>query len=189
MKTKRILFVILILLLLSGAVFSFYKQAQYPIQPTKKIAPTITQNVLGASIKTRTKRSGCVAQQDLADESCTPGKIIEGATKDQICVPGYSKSVRDVPESEKNDVYTEYEIVTHSKNEYEVDHLISLELGGSNDISNLWPELAEPRPGFHEKDKIENYLHTLVCSGQMSMSDAQIKIAHNWKEFLPFVQN
>ena len=33
---------------------------------------------------------------------------------------------------------------------------MSLELGGSNDIKNLWPEAALPTPGFHEKDAVED---------------------------------
>ena len=61
-----------------------------------------------------------------------------------------------------------------------MDHLVPLELGGSNDIGNLWPEVAEPRPGFHEKDKVENYLHEQVCSGAISLKQAQAEIAGNW---------
>ena len=62
----------------------------------------------------------------------------------------------------------------------EVDHLVPLELGGNNDIANLWPEAAYPAPGFHEKDKVENYLHDQVCSGAIPMKEAQIEIATNW---------
>jgi hypothetical protein len=101
-------------------------------------------------------------------------------TVSQICQPGYSSQVRNVPDSEKNQVYAEYGVKSHTTGQYEVDHLVSLELGGSNDISNLWPEPAEPRPGFHEKDKVENYLHNQVCSGAISLQQAQIEIATNW---------
>ncbi len=82
--------------------------------------------------------------------------------------------------SEKDQVYAEYGIASHTAGEYEVDHLVSLELGGSNDIANLWPEPASPRPGFHEKDKVENYLHDQVCAGKISLADAQYQIATNW---------
>jgi hypothetical protein len=51
---------------------------------------------------------------------------------------------------------------------------------GFNDISNLWPELASPTPGFHEKDSVENYLHSQVCSGAIALIDAQVDIATNW---------
>jgi hypothetical protein len=134
----------------------------------------------GGSIGTRTKTSGCMSQNALPDPGCTPGAIFPDATKDKICVPGYSSGVRNVPESEKNEAYAEYGIKTHTTGQYEVDHLISLELGGSNDIANLWPEPAEPRPGFHEKDKVENYLHKQVCDGVLSLQDAQYQIAHDW---------
>lgn len=132
------------------------------------------------SIGTRTKTSGCVSQNALPDPACTPGAILPDATKDKICVPGYSGETRNVTEAEKSKVYAEYGIKTHKAGEYEVDHLISLELGGSNEIANLWPEPAEPRPGFHEKDKVENYLHEQVCSGALSLQDAQFKISHDW---------
>ena len=63
---------------------------------------------------------------------------------------------------------------------YEVDHLVSLELGGSNDQKNLWPEPYDPRPGAHEKDLAENHLHRAVCSGEMTLSEAQRAIASDW---------
>lgn len=128
----------------------------------------------------RTKTSGCQVNGPLQDSACTPGDIIPTATKDKICVSGYASSVRNVPESEKNAVYAEYGITSHYAGQYEVDHLVSLELGGSNDISNLWPEAASPKPGFHEKDKVENYLHDQVCNGAISLSQAQLEIATNW---------
>jgi hypothetical protein len=133
-----------------------------------------------AKIGERTKTSGCVSVNGLPDSACTPGAILPDATKDQICVSGYSSKVRNVPDSVKNAVYAEYGIASHTPGQYEVDHLISLELGGSNDIANLWPEPAEPRPGFHEKDKVENYEHEQVCSGAVSLQQAQIDIATDW---------
>ena len=128
----------------------------------------------------QTKTSGCMAHNGLQDSACTPGAILSTGTKDAICKSGYAKSVRNVPDSEKNQVYAEYGITSHAPGQYEVDHLVSLELGGSNDIANLWPELASPKPGFHEKDKVENYLHDQVCSAAISLQQAQKQIATNW---------
>ena len=62
----------------------------------------------------------------------------------------------------------------------EVDHLVSLELGGSNSAANLFPEAATPRPGSHEKDRLENALHREVCEGRISLPRAQRLIARNW---------
>jgi hypothetical protein len=67
----------------------------------------------------------------LPDPKLTPGDVLP-VTKDDICVPGYTKKVRSVPEAVKRKAYAEYGITSHEPGEYEVDHLISLELGGSN---------------------------------------------------------
>ena len=128
----------------------------------------------------RAKTSGCRVDGALPDSSCTPGDILPRATKEQICVPGYSRSVRNVPTSVKDEAYAEYGIASHTPGEYEVDHLVSLELGGSNDISNLWPEAAAPTPGFHEKDEVENFLHDQVCAGAIPLAEAQVEIARDW---------
>jgi hypothetical protein len=87
---------------------------------------------------------------------------------------------RNVPESEKRQVYAEYGIRSHSSGRYEVDHLIPLELGGSYSIRNLWPEAANPRPGFHGKDRLEKTLHRLVCAGRLSLRKAQSLISTSW---------
>jgi hypothetical protein len=126
------------------------------------------------------KTNGCRPANGLPDSACTPGATFPNVTVSQICQSGYSSSVRNVPTSEKDQVYAEYGISHHATGEFEVDHLVSLELGGSNDIANLWPEAAVPKPGFHEKDKVENYLHGQVCSGAISLSEAQHEIATNW---------
>lgn len=154
---------------------------KFSTQPEiSQTSPVPSNQVLGAEIGSRTKESGCIVNGKLPDAGCTPGNIFPNITKEEICVSGYSKNVRDVPESEKNQVFAEYGIFSRRTGEYEVDHLISLELGGSNDISNLWPEAAEPRPGFHEKDSVENYLHKQVCDGIISLSEAQKIIASDW---------
>ncbi len=128
----------------------------------------------------RTKTSGCTSANSLPDPACTPGDIFPTATAGEICTPGYTTQVRNVPVEVKDQVYAEYGIASHEPGQYEVDHLIALELGGSNDIANLWPEPADPRPGFHEKDQVENYLHDEVCGGRMSLQQAQLEIATDW---------
>lgn len=151
------------------------------------IAPTGTATPGGNSSSNaaphwgaQAKTSGCAVRGPLQDPECTPGDIFPDVTKDQICKSGYASSVRNVTTSTKNKVYAAYGITHHTAGQYEVDHLVSLELGGSNDISNLWPEAASPKPGFHEKDKVENYLHDQVCAGAISLQQAQIEIATNW---------
>lgn len=166
-----------LLLLSSFFLVIFVWLTPLPKKSHHLLPPTSNQtSVLGA----RTKSTGCVINNARPDPDCTPGSAIPAATADLVCVRGYSATVRDVTESVKNQVYAEYSITSHFTGEYEVDHLISLELGGSNDISNLWPEAAEPRPGFHEKDQVENYLHEQVCNGNMTLKAAQDLISHDW---------
>ena len=63
---------------------------------------------------------------------------------------------------------------------YEIDHLISLELGGSNDITNLWPEPYAGRWNARVKDNLENRLHRLVVNGELDLRTAQRVISHDW---------
>ena len=116
----------------------------------------------------------------LPDTGMTPGAALDVTAQD-ICVPGYSKRVRNVPSAVKQQAYAEYGIASHEPGEYEVDHLISLELGGSNSIRNLWPESFRTQPwNAHTKDRLENELHRLVCAGQLDLAAAQQEIAGNW---------
>jgi hypothetical protein len=96
-----------------------------------------------------------------------------------ICVSGYSARVRDVPQSRSDAVYARYGVV-HTPYAHEVDHLISLELGGSNAVRNLWPEPYAGRWGARTKDALENRLHANVCSHSMSLRTAQHIEAANW---------
>jgi hypothetical protein len=116
----------------------------------------------------------------LPDSALSPGAT-RAVTLKSVCTPGSSKVVRNVPESEKNAVYKEYGIAHRKPGEFEIDHLISLELGGSNDIKNLWPQSYITKPyNAHVKDKLENQLHSEICAGKLSMKDAQFAISHNW---------
>jgi hypothetical protein len=169
---QKNLFFLGIFLLIAGAYLLYQKDYQHSLIPHS----SNSAGVLGE----QTKTEGCTVHGPLPDPECSPGAIFPEATKEKICVPGYSASVRNVPESEKKQVYLAYGIASHIKGEYEMDHIISLELGGSNEVANLYPEAAVPTPGFHEKDKVENYLHTLVCTGKIPLPQAQELIRSNW---------
>ena len=119
----------------------------------------------------------------LPDHSCTPGSIDPAVTQadihSTICRSGWTARVRP-PEAQteraKYDVaYPAYHLSPGAASE--LDHLVPLELGGSNDITNLWPEAGRvPNP----KDKVENALHDAVCSGKVTLAAAQQAIASDW---------
>ena len=115
---------------------------------------------------------------DYPDRALTPGATFAVGVA-RICVPGYASSVRDVSDAEKAAVYARYG-VTWVPYQHEIDHLISLELGGSNAIRNLWPEPYAGRWGARTKDVLENRLHALVCSGGLSLATAQHQEAADW---------
>jgi hypothetical protein len=130
--------------------------------------------------------SGHCAYRDrgqLPDPRCTPGSIDPAVTqanlRSTICKSGYTRTVRP-PESQTERfkfgiAYPAYGDPRPEKTE--LDHLVSLELGGSNDATNLWPE-TPPTP--NPKDKVENALNRAVCSGRVTLAAAQNAIASNW---------
>jgi hypothetical protein len=115
---------------------------------------------------------------DIPDHRLTPG-IALPVTASTVCVVGYASGARNVSDAEKAAVYARYGIVWVPFR-HEVDHLISLELGGSNAIGNLWPEPYAGRWGARTKDVLENRLHDLVCAGRLSLAVAQRQEASNW---------
>jgi hypothetical protein len=128
------------------------------------------------------------AQPVLPDRRLTPGDVL---TTDAavVCRPGYAERVREVPEGVKHAVYRAYGITAHAPGEYEVDHLVSLELGGSNSTRNLWPQSYETQPlNAHVKDRVENRLHELVCEDRLKLRTAQRAIARDWtKAYVAYV--
>ncbi len=100
-----------------------------------------------------------------------------------ICVRGWTRTVRP-PEDYTYDLkrlqIRAYGYADRRLRDYEEDHLVSLELRGSPDDSrNLWPEPHHTADGWgsYRKDELENALNRLVCSGRMSLTDAQRAIA------------
>lgn len=172
-------------------------------------------------------RGGCPI---LPNAALTPGSVRTTDSHD-ICSKS-TKLVRNVPASEKQQVFDRYHY-QHSafvfeglapasvppatilargwepdeaveimnidptqpgkpgphNSEFEVDHLISLELGGDNGVENLWPESYVIPWGAHVKDVLENRLHRLVCNGTISVKQAQDAIRHNWvKAYRQYVE-
>jgi hypothetical protein len=146
-------------------------------------APTLARIKLGPSVLLGrwSQRTACQVNGPLPDRQCTPGARFKYATKAKVCRPGYSGPVRNVSAASKNKVYAAYGLSAHFNGTTgEVDHLVSLEVGGSNSRANLFPEAATPPPGSHEKDRLENRLHQEVCSGQTTLAHAQKLIATDW---------
>ena len=110
-----------------------------------------------------------------------------------ICARGFTRTIRP-PESYTSSLKKQQladENLPGNSSDYEEDHLIPLEVGGDpQDPRNLWPEpwenkgsaFAAPGTGAESKDKVEDETNRLVCSGRMSLSDAQTRIASDWHQ-------
>jgi hypothetical protein len=115
----------------------------------------------------------------------TPGVVFPNITADDVSVPGYAKRVRAVPEAMKRAVFLRYGLDPAKHEATEVDHFCSLCLAGTNDIENLWPELAVTpdapgQVGFHQKDQLEFYLYHEVCQKTITLQQAQDIIRSDW---------
>jgi hypothetical protein len=100
-----------------------------------------------------TKTSGCAANGSLPDPACTPGNINQSLTKDVICAADFRTDTYRDKEStptQKAATYMTYNIPhpendTGANQQCELNHLISLEIGVSDDLSNIWSECS---PGY-----------------------------------------
>jgi hypothetical protein len=133
----------------------------------------------------------CFAAQDsLPNPSTTPGvadpTVTQSNISTTICRSGYAAAVRppeEVSEAIKHRQLEKAGIPDERSPEYEEDHLIPLELGGAAaDEQNLWPQPRHPKDGWEavRKDDLERALRAEVCSGKMSLADAQRAIVSDW---------
>ena len=128
-------------------------------------------------------------------QAAIPASAIRTTDKTDICTTKTS-TIRDVPESVKKQVYKNAGITYGDRKlcslGYEVDHRISLELGGTNDISNLQLQayctkaqlpINFPKSVLYDaraKDQAENKANKEICSGAVAPATAQQNI-YNWK--------
>ena len=112
-----------------------------------------------------------------ASWTLTPGVLNPDVTPatiaETICKHGWTRTVRP-PTDYTNELKRKQMGVygrTGSLSGFQEDHLISLELGGHpTDPRNLWPQ---PYPRASDVDREENRLNDLVCSGKLSLAEAQ----------------
>lgn len=91
------------------------------------------------------------------------------------------KKIHEIPQELKQKVFEAYGIDISKSNLYQIDYLITPEVGGGNDIKNLWPQSLTSKPwNAHMKDRLENHLHREICQGRMSPNHAQTLLTLDW---------
>jgi hypothetical protein len=97
---------------------------------------------------------------------------------------GHSKAHRgSMSRARRDDILTRYGLPPGTHPDYEIDHLIPLCLGGSDDSSNLWPEprrSIEPKSNAEAKDRLERFICDMVCNRQLAIGTAQEAFAKDW---------
>jgi hypothetical protein len=110
----------------------------------------------------------------------TPGATVP-VTKQQVCSAASRTEGPAVPASLQHQIFEAYGIAHPRPDAYEIDYLITPDLGGAANIRNLWPQ------PYHDtvwnarvKDQLEERLHNLVCTGQLDLTTAQHDLATDW---------
>lgn len=129
------------------------------------------------------------ADHTLPDLALTPGVARSDLTVAEICATKWGLDKRAVTAAMKREVFASYGfsgnddprcVADAHGQRCEIDHLISRELGGADDVKNLWPEPYGGPWNAHMKDRLENALHREVCAGTTSLEDARSAIAEDW---------
>lgn len=122
--------------------------------------------------------TGVVAAGALPESVLTPGAV-SPLTAAELC-HGVRPS-RLVTEAVRQQVLRAYGMEHVSTAAYELDALITPELGGSTDAANLWPQRYQsPVWNARVKDELERLLPEMVCSGRITLAEAQREIASDW---------
>ena len=92
------------------------------------------------------------------DRRCSPGAVLQRADEGGHLLAGIPHEL-DPQRAAVGEVRGRARVrdgAAYYGRTLEIDHIVSLELGGSNDIANLSPERATAEPGYHVKDRLEN---------------------------------
>ncbi len=118
----------------------------------------------------------------------TPGNKSK-ANEAQVCAADFEASVKPMAKWQRDQALERYgkrpEDFTG-----ELDHLIPISLGGTNDPDNLWPLPANKGMGPAEKKALDQKLHQMVCDKTIKLKDAQDAIKKDWvKAYGQYVKN
>lgn len=133
--------------------------------------------------------SGCVADHGYPDRACTPGAVDPRVTQRNlagtICQRGYTRGVRPplrLTEPIKRERLAAYGFAGQPLRQFELDHLVALEIGGApTSLANLWPEQRHGPDGASAKDRVERAARAAVCAGSIGVTEVQRAMARDWK--------
>lgn len=108
----------------------------------------------------------------------TPGATWDVSAAD-LCAG--TRHTRAITPEMRAGVLAAYGMEAVPPDEYELDYLVTPELGGATDPRNLWPQRYGSRVwNARVKDELERLLPELVCSRKLDLQTAQRDIAVDW---------
>jgi hypothetical protein len=114
------------------------------------------------------------------DPNHTPGVTIPVTLK-EVCQQEFLDQDRTISPELAQRVFRQYGIKVPGAGHYEVDYLITPALGGAEDVRNMWPQPYSMGVwNAHVKDALEDHLRQLVCTGQLSLAEAQQELSKDW---------
>jgi len=148
------------------------------------LAASVGLSACGAAVYT--ENSG------LPNTKLTPGLVNPNVTqaniKSTICVSGWTATVRPpvtfTNKLKYDQLHSGYNLNGDlNLKDYEEDHIVPLEVGGNpSSPLNLFPEPRYIKLSSYLKDQLENQIHHLVCSGQLSLKAGQAIFLTNWEK-------
>jgi hypothetical protein len=109
----------------------------------------------------------------------TPGAT-RGVMVSELCGEEQGRPA-PIPAELHRHVFNSYRADIRRAAEYELDYLITPELGGATDVRNLWPQAYSHTPwNALVKDELERFLHRQVCNGALDLATAQQQMAADW---------
>ena len=118
----------------------------------------------------------------LPSPTLTPGAVASTDTA-LVCEKDYPARSRNVTNTTKNKVYALHKVdKAQCIKGCKIDHLIPLSIGGSNDMTNLWPHEYGADWTVFQKTRLEVRLRKEVCTGKMPIAEAQECVRKDWTQ-------
>jgi hypothetical protein len=172
---------------LTRGLWSRWFQEAFPVRRLAYAGMVVLALILAATVAYRFGPSGVFVRGAfrhtagyVPDPRLTPG-VVRQVSRGDVCTVNYSDDTRRIPSLIKQKVLDEYGMSDAQSKDYELDYLISPQLGGTEDLGNLWPEPTSAAGwNLRVKDALENRLHQMVCQGELNLSTAQSDLATDW---------
>jgi len=162
------------------------RAAKDPERPRFAFAPaiaaaTVVALLAAATMYLRTPAGDPFAVRhrlSLPVATITPGATFE-VSVEELCAG--EPRMQPITAAMRAQVVSAYGVENLPADQYELDYLITPELGGATDVRNLWPQrYGSPVWNARVKDELEDLLPELVCSHQLDLATAQRDMASDW---------